>query len=296
MLGIPHPWALVLWAITVAQRRQVVFLVRQDLLGRVRLRSSRIKRYLAICAVGLMERIFVLLAKKTLTFTVGGAMYQRYFHQGAPVHSTLISLVSEKSIRTSKPRLLPPPADRRRLLWVGRLDPEKGLEVLLEAFRTLLSRQLGPLQLDLVGSGLIEDQLRVRTRQMGLDHTVKFHGYVRFGQDLDELYDVATLFVLPSNESEGFPQVILEALGRGLPMVATAVAGIPFVLKNEVSALLIPPRDSLALANTVERVLNDPSLYAMLSARGLEVAREHTLEAERDRMVELIYQWVHKGS
>lgn len=288
LLGAPNPWALLLWLVCCLRRRPVVFLVRQDLLGRVRLRSSLLKRLLASAAVWILEGCFIALSRRTLTFTVGEAMYSRYVRPGAPVHNLLISLVPTSALRRTTPRTMPPTSEPWRLLWVGRLDPDKGLEVLLDTMNLLGSPDARPVELELVGSGLIEAELRERVRAMGLEDRVRFRGYVPFGEQLESLYEQSTAFVLPSNESEGFPQVILEAMAAGLPVVSTAVAGIPFVIKDGVSGLLVPPRNPKALADAILRAVSDPHLYTRLSAAGLELAHQYTLEAQRDRMLGLI--------
>jgi glycosyltransferase involved in cell wall biosynthesis len=292
MLGVPIPWSLLLWLMSALRGRPVIFLVRQDALARVRLRASGLKRALSMLAVGTIERMFILLARRTLTFTVGEAMARRYGRPGAPVYSVLTSLLPASDLEQARPRPAPPADAPRSLLWVGRLDPDKGLEFLLEAFRLLCAGAPDTLSLHLVGDGSAAGGFKERVRQMGLESSVQFHAYVPFGPQLRALYERATVFVLPSNESEGFPKVIMEAMATGLPVVATAGAGIPFLVKDGVHALLVPPRDPSALAEAVERVLSDEDLYHRLSVAGLDLARQHTLEAQREKMLERIVPYL----
>ena len=154
----------------------------------------------------------------------------------------------------------------------------------LAIFPETLRREV---ELHIVGSGSLEGSLRERASQLGVQAQVHFHGFVPLGPDLEKHYDEAALFVLPS-KSEGFPQVILEAMAAGLPVIATHVGGIPSVLKDGSSAILIRPGDPRALASAAEKILTDSSLYERLSAGSLELARRHTLEAERDRMIDSI--------
>ena len=292
MLGVPNPWSLLLWLMSVLRGRPVIFLVRQDVLARVRLRAAGVKRALSYAAGWVIERAFILLSCRTLTFTVGEAMARRYGRPGAPVYSVLTSLLSARDLEQARPRPVPPTDAPRSLLWVGRLDPDKGLEVLLETFRLLRIRVAEPLSLQLIGDGSIGGSLREHARQAGVESSVHFHGYVPFGPQLRALYERATVFVLPSNESEGFPKVIMEAMAAGVPVVATAVAGIPFLVKDGVHALLVPPRDPSALAEAVERVLSDEELYHRLSMAGLTLARQHTLEIQREKMLERIVPYL----
>jgi len=291
-LGVPNPWALILWMMCALRRCPAIFVVRQDALARVRLRAAGVKRALSYAAGWVIERAFILLSRRTLTFTVGEAMARRYGRPGAPVHSVLDSLLSAKDFERVQPRTLPSEGTPRSLLWVGRLDPDKGLKILLDAFQLLCASLPDPLSLHLVGSGSMEGGIRQQVKRAGLESSVQLHGYVPFGPQLRALYETATVFVLPSNESEGFPRVIMEAMAAGVPVVATAVAGIPFLVEDHRHALLVPPRDPRALAGAVQQVLSDASLYHRISSAGLDLARQYTLEAGRDKMLERIVPYL----
>jgi cellulose synthase/poly-beta-1,6-N-acetylglucosamine synthase-like glycosyltransferase len=114
-----------------------------------------------------------------------------------------------------------------------------------------------------------------------------FHGYVAYGPELFALYQKAMALVVPSL-SEGFPQVINEALSVGLPTIVSAVGGIPAFLTHQETAMLVPPADVLALAEAIEQVLNSPDLRKRLGHNGRALMRGNTLEAQRERMVQAI--------
>jgi len=287
LIGIPHPTGLLLWAIARLRGRRVIFLDRQDLIARARLRAPGAARHATVFAAWALVRAFVLLSRRTLTFAVGEEMRLRYARSGANAHGLLISLVREKELDGVPARSLPLPQVPRRLLWVGRLDPDKGLEVLLEAFRTVAAqRPTEEWHLDLVGTGLIEEQIARRAQELGLGGSAHLHGFVPFGPALNAWYDRAAAYVLPSNESEGFPQVLIEAMARGLPIIATAVAGIPYALRDGENAVLLPPRNPEALAAAILRMLGDADLYRRCSENGLRFAREHTLEAQTRKFLD----------
>lgn len=289
MLGIPNPWALLLWAAGRLRRRPVIFLVRQDLGSRVRLRSPGMRRALAMGAVRVLEALFVFLSRRTLTFTIGQPMFERYHRRDSPVHPMLVSLVPARDLDGRELRQLHPPP--HRLLWVGRVHPDKNLEGLVEAIRGLACEEAMDLQVDLVGAGPAEQDIRDRVNRSGLQERVRFHGYVPQGPGLARLYREADLFVLPSH-SEGFPQVLLEAAAEGLPIVATAVGGIRYLVQDGRDARLVPVRDPAALKAAIREVLTDAELYRLLSGGALTLARQHTLEAERDRLVERLYPYL----
>jgi glycosyltransferase involved in cell wall biosynthesis len=150
-------------------------------------------------------------------------------------------------------------ADRPLLLCVGRLHPQKGYPVLLDAAGTWAGRDPVPL-IAIAGSGPSEEALAARIAAEGLP--VRLLGR---RPDVPDLLAAASVVVLPS-VWEARALVAQEALRAGVPLVATRVGGIPELVGD--AALLVPYGDSAALASAVGRVLDDPELAAELAARG----------------------------
>lgn len=161
------------------------------------------------------------------------------------------------------PRLLPPgPAlaelglePERYVLFVGRLSPEKGPDVLLDAYRDVA----GDRPLVFVGGSSFNDEYVTELRHRATaDPRIVFAGF-RAGDDLDELYANAGLVVVPSR-SEGQPLVVLEALARGVPIVATAIPGIAEIVTDTGAAVdLVPTDDAAALAAAIRSKLTAAS-------------------------------------
>jgi glycosyltransferase involved in cell wall biosynthesis len=160
-------------------------------------------------------------------------------------------------------------ADERVILSVGRLSPEKGHSDLLRAFAALVG--MHPtlrLRLLFVGDGVERATLTAASASLG--EKVLFAGH---RADVWPFYGLAHVFVLPSH-SEGSPMVLFEAMLAGLPIVATAVGGVPETLVDARTALLIPPRDPSALSAALNRVLHDDALAMTLAhAATLELSR-----------------------
>lgn len=154
--------------------------------------------------------------------------------------------------------------DLREVLFVGRLEREKGLDVLLRAL-SLLPHDL---KLTVCGEGERELEYRALAAQLGIADRVRFLGR-RTGLALVALFERVGVCVLPSR-AEGMPLVMLEAMSSGVPFIGTAVGGIPDAAEHEHSALVVPPDDPPALAGALGRLLNDSSLAAHLAsnARG----------------------------
>lgn len=133
---------------------------------------------------------------------------------------------------------------------VGRLSPEKGVDVLLDALKRLERRQLMPVVV-IVGDGPSRSALEARTVQLELSGRVHFVGPVT---DVGAVYRQIDLLVLPSR-SEGLPNVLLEGLLHDRPAVATAVGAVPEVLTTDDAGIVVQPDDAEALANGIVRGL-----------------------------------------
>lgn len=161
------------------------------------------------------------------------------------------------------------------LLTVGRLSAEKGHADLLRALSILTRRGNPPGRLLIVGDGPERLALQQLAIGIGIEHLVVFAGHQ---SNVQPYYGLADLLVLPSH-SEGSPNVVLEALAAGLPILATAVGGVPEILTHEQTGLLVPPRDPPAMAAALERLSAEPALRSQLAAAALRHSRVFTPEA-----------------
>jgi len=175
------------------------------------------------------------------------------------------------------PRRAPRPGEAHRLLYVGRLSPQKNVARLLDALSTCER----PFRLRVVGDGEQRADLRRRARRLGLVE-VDFAGALH-GDDLRRAYADADVFVLPSDR-EGMPLVALEAMAAGLPVVATRVPGNVELLRD--TALLAEPTPR-ALAACLDDLAADPELFERLARGSSVAARPHTWTAVVDRLADV---------
>jgi len=138
------------------------------------------------------------------------------------------------------------------VLFVGRLDTAKGIEELLEAFASLAGRRPN-LRLAFVGDGPGGEHLRSKAKHLGLEHRITLNGACS-SQGVAQWLAAANVLALPSY-NEGYPNVVIEALSCGRPVIATNVGGI-LELVNEQSGILIAPRDSRALGGAIEKAMD----------------------------------------
>ena len=135
---------------------------------------------------------------------------------------------------------------------IGRLSPEKGLDVLIDSLGWLDQVNV---HLLMIGDGNEKDQLEKQAEKLGLSDQVHMLGY---RTDIKELLNTLDVCVQPSR-FEGMPMVILEAMATGCPVVATAVGGVPQMIRDGVDGWLVPPQNSQQLAAAISNVLADPT-------------------------------------
>ncbi|MGH9679304.1 MAG: glycosyltransferase, partial [Candidatus Acidiferrales bacterium] len=174
---------------------------------------------------------------------------------------------------------------RTRILFVGYIRPEKGIEYLLEAVAQMKDEV--PWELEIAGPSdfpAYRRKLDEIVAARNLHGRVRWRGYLAYGQPLFDRMRAADIFVLPTL-SEGTPHVLVEARASGLPCVSTTVGGVPSTVTHGVDALLVPPKDPRALARALKRIIHDGELRRSLIRNGLVSARQQTLGRFTDKVL-----------
>ena len=159
--------------------------------------------------------------------------------------------------------------DKTILINVARLSREKNHALLVRAFSKAV-QSCPNLELWLVGDGELRRDIEELVKQLGLEEKVKFFG-VR--SDVPELLSQADIFVL-SSDYEEFGLVVAEAMAAGLPVIATAIGGIPEILEGGRAGILVPPKDVDALAKAIVELARDEKKRAELSDYGRKLVAE----------------------
>jgi glycosyltransferase involved in cell wall biosynthesis len=186
-------------------------------------------------------------------------------------------------------------ADIKNIVYAGSYSPAKGLFELLDAFQLLIEEGTNA-KLHLVGwednpDKPVEVALRKKCEVLGISDLVVFHGKKKIGPDLNAMYRMADVYVIPSHH-EGFPRTIWEAMANGAPVVATAVGGIPRFLENGKNAILIEPQNIIQIKDALYKVLNDRSLRKKLMKEAYATVADNTLEVQTHKMVSIIKDYL----
>lgn len=172
---------------------------------------------------------------------------------------------------------LPPGCDI--VVSAGRLEPIKGHGTLIDAFPQVLSR-CPDTHLVLAGEGELRAAYEKRAGELKIREKVHFLGW---REDVNEILRESALFVMPSI-NEGMGRAIVEAMAAGLAVVGTRVGGIPLVVEEGVSGLLVPPEDAGALAAAIVRLLSDPAERRAMGEAGKQRAQAFSDEAMTGRL------------
>jgi glycosyltransferase involved in cell wall biosynthesis len=180
-----------------------------------------------------------------------------------------------------RPRTAPRPL--RRIVTVANLRPEKAHEVLIDAFASLPPAL--NLELALVGGGTRSEELKRLVAQRGVASRVRFLDH---RDDVPAILAESDLFVLTSR-SEAFPNSVMEAMAAGLPVIATAVGGVPELVQHDVNGILIPVDDREALTRAIRRLVDEPHRAAALGHAGRETISSRFSFARMVRSFEDLY-------
>ena len=227
-----------------------------------------------------------IVAASSLVWTVSRALADRYVPRGKPF---VVASESRMKLEDYRERieLHGPENDRPlRLIFVGRLEKVKGLDTLLTAMEILKAEEI---RLTIVGDGSLNSWLEAELAGRGLTDRIDLAGPVPFGSRLFDLYRSADVMVLPSY-SEGLPLVLVEAMANSLPVVATAVGGIPEIVEHEKNGLLVPPGKPSDLAEAIRCLAVSPDLRARLASASYATALERSAERERAKAARAILE------
>lgn len=181
------------------------------------------------------------------------------------------------------------------LLIIGNLQPKKGHLFLFKALQKLMAEGFNQFKLNIVGAGPEENKLRKFALKGGLSNHIVFHGSAKFLSDkMIAAITSADIFIHPSvvapnGDKEGIPGTIVEAMASGLPVISTQHAGIPYVIDNAHTGILVKEWDTNELAKKIKELASDVSLRERIGAAAKEYAARYLDQKHKQQELESIY-------
>lgn len=212
----------------------------------------------------------------------GRAAFLHQLEQRAPALRAAIErklVVVPNGLDLPPASALGPLSHGARVLSVGRLIHDKGMDTMIDA---MASAGGG---LTLAGAGPERDALEARAKARGAD--VRFTGFLDRAA-LASHYRDARCVVLAARRGEGLPNVVLEAMAWGRPVIATPVAGVKGLVRHETNGLIVPPGDPAALTAAIRRLDADPALADRLGAEARRTAEAFAWESVRPRLEDVL--------
>ncbi len=193
-----------------------------------------------------------------------------YLHRMFPSdHSKIVRIYNGLDLASFAYRK--PEERNKEIVAVGRLVEKKGFDILIKACALLNTRRSNQFHCSIIGTGPLESTLCAQIEQLGLNTKVQLTGVLPRIEMLRYIQE-ATVLAAPSvvghdGDRDGLPTTLLEAMALGTPCVSTDVTGIPEVLHDGHTGLMVPQHDSVALANALEQLLQDPELATSLAEK-----------------------------
>lgn len=268
---------------------RVVFLVVGDYAESVKQTGTQSLRELVInFYLKHNDYLFRKRMKKTDVIVNSPALFDKYKNNSQTIHQVKTTTLSQADFYYRADTCQSNPV---QLLYTGRIDRLKGLFELVEA-TAQLKQASHQVVLNIVGwenteGNPVEKQLKELAAKLGISNEVIFHGKKTIGSELNTMYRMADIYVIPSYE-EGFPRTIWEAMANSLPVVATTVGAIPHYLTHETDALLISPKSTTDITKAIEALIKDAGLRQRLIANGMKQAESNTLEYQAGKLVNIM--------
>ncbi|NTW32848.1 MAG: colanic acid biosynthesis glycosyltransferase WcaL [Bacteroidetes bacterium] len=184
------------------------------------------------------------------------------------------------------------------ILNLGSLVPKKGQLFLLKSIAEIAKKGITNFRLRIIGTGILEKELKAYIHHHNLSRFVEFVGAIPYGNnELLREYHNADIFVHPSvidsnGEKEGIPGTIVEAMSAALPVISTYHAGIPYIITNKVTGILVNEHDVEALTNALIELINNSELRKLIGLAGQRYAIENLDLIKKEIELEQIYQQI----
>lgn len=219
-----------------------------------------------------------------VVFFISSELKKKYENYSDISYFIFTSLVETKDIHFKKD--ICDDIKPTKLLYVGGLRHEKGVEYLIRSIKYLIQEGF-QIRLQICGIGPENMKLQTITNEMKINTFIDFLGFVPFGPKLSEIYNQNDIFILPSI-SDGVPKVLLEAMAEGLPIIATKVGGIPDIITDRENGILTAPASPYEIVKAIKLIIKDDTMRNRIRRNGYKFVANHTIDKQVMKIVNII--------
>lgn len=258
------------------KKKQAIIFIRQDTRKLISVKHNN--AFLAKIMGNLIETYienFIRNYPQSTVFTFGSKIYNRYYKITKSVYPIADSRFQNIDIMKDA-EFVKVDYSTINFLYVGRLAYGKGLEFLIKSLAKIKDFKF---KLTIIGDGVLKGELMALVSFYKLSKMVDFRGHIYFGKELLNEYSSHDILILPSF-SEGFPQVVIEAMARGTLVVATRVGGIPDLIQDGITGFLFNPGDEIEFLRIISKIHSNSIPSLLIRKRGLEVAKKYSFESQ----------------
>ncbi len=285
VLRIPSFYSLFSYFISKKFNKKIIFIIVGDweIVASDFFKNKFLSKLYSLSIRTILKNIL----KKNILIVTGEKLKNKYQTKYNYCKSFISSSITNKEIITKNNIN----NNIKIILFVGRISKEKGLKYLVKAIEKLNNERekknncQNKFSLILVGEIIDYDYFNKYIKNKDF---IKFKGMISNRKELNKIYLNSDLFVLPSI-IEGTPKVLLEAMSKSIPVIATRVGGIPSIITNRKNGLLINPNSDNEIKKAILELNSNVNLRSKLISEGINTAKTHTLETELDKIIEIIY-------
>jgi len=226
--------------------------------------------------------------RKSLVLVNSRELYNKYHFPDARLYQVKTSTLSTSDFYSREDTC---DGVEIKLLYTGSFSYAKGLLELMEAFQVISSEYTNT-ALHLVGweydvARPVEKHLSKLAFERGIKDKVHFHGFKTVGPDLNLMYRMADIYIIPSYH-EGFPRTIWEAMANSMPVIASRVGSIPHFLKDQENVFLIEPKSKEEIIKAIHKIILNHKLRKQLISNGYALAKNNTVEIHTKQIVNIL--------
>jgi len=186
-----------------------------------------------------------------------------------------------------------------KIMMVGRLVEKKGFTYALRAV-SLLKNRLPEIEVNIFGDGELMESLQQEAADLSIQKNINFKGLTGNAGIIEQLYE-HDILIVPSvqakdGDREGIPQTTVEGMATGIPAIASSHAGLPELVKNEETGLLVPERNPEAIRDAILKLVEHPELVEKISLKGRkEVEKEHNIKTQVQKTENLYKKLINQS-